>query len=99
MFYVDSDSKSVIDYSQYRLYLKEANASKNAPTWHIAYKASELFNVTDLTEIKKLQEHVLSIDKNPEIYKKTIVNFFSDGPQSLTLFHNTSINDINFRNG
>lgn len=52
-YYIDSNTKQVIDYDQYRLNLTDANL-KGVDKWYLSYTASELFNVTDLTELDKV---------------------------------------------
>ena len=53
MFLLDSNTKNVIDYQQYRLNLTEAN-EKGEANWYITYNATSLYNVTDCTEIEKM---------------------------------------------
>ena len=52
-YYIDSSTMQVIDYEQYRLNLTDANL-KGVDNWYLSYTASELFNVTDLTELEKI---------------------------------------------
>ena len=53
IYTIDSNTKNIIDYEQYRMNLTEAN-EKGEATWHLSHKATELFNVTDLTEIENM---------------------------------------------
>ena len=48
-YIIDSNTKQIIDYEQYRLNLTDANL-KGTAEWYLSYTATELFNVTDLTE-------------------------------------------------
>ena len=57
MFYLDSNTKNIIDYDQYRLNITAANANtKVEPSWYLSHKATQLFNVSDLTEIEKMTQ-------------------------------------------
>ena len=64
-YYIDSDTKQIIDYDQYRFNLTDANLKGNV-NWYLSYTASELFNVSDLTELEK----VFSINVEGEYIKK-----------------------------
>ena len=55
IYTIDSNTKNVIDYEQYRMNLTDAN-EKGEATWHLSHKATELFNVTDMTEIEKMTQ-------------------------------------------
>ena len=55
IYTIDSNTKNIIDYEQYRMNLTEAN-EKGEATWHLSHKATELFNVTDLTEIENMTQ-------------------------------------------
>ena len=55
IYIIDSNTKNIIDYEQYRMNLTEAN-EKGEATWHLSHKATELFNVTDMTEIEKMTQ-------------------------------------------
>ena len=55
MFYLDSNTKNVIDYDQYRLNITDANL-KGTANWYLSHKATQLFNVTDLTEHEKMTQ-------------------------------------------
>ena len=64
-YIIDSNTKQVIDYEQYRLNLTEANL-KGQAEWYLSYTATELFNVSDLTE----REQMCSINTEGEYIKK-----------------------------
>ena len=64
-YIIDSNTKQVIDYEQYRLNLTEANL-KGQAVWYLSYTATELFNVSDLTE----REQMCSINTEGEYIKK-----------------------------
>ena len=55
IYTIDSNTKNVIDYEQYRMNLTESN-EKGEGIWYLSHKATELFNVTDLTEIEKMTQ-------------------------------------------
>ncbi len=50
---IDSNTKNIIDYEQYRMNLTSSN-EKGEADWYLSHTATELFNVTDLTEIEKM---------------------------------------------
>ena len=64
-YIIDSKTKNVIDYEQYRLNLTDANL-KGVAEWTLSHKATELFNVSDLTEMDKM----CSINVEGEYIKK-----------------------------
>ena len=64
-YIIDSNTKQVIDYEQYRLNLTEANL-KGEAKWYLSYLATELFNVSDLTE----REQMCSINVEGEYIQK-----------------------------
>ena len=64
-YIIDSNTKQVIDYEQYRLNLTEANLKEQAD-WYLSYTATQLFNVSDLTE----REQMCSINVEGEYIKK-----------------------------
>ena len=64
-YIIDSNTKQIIDYEQYRLNITEANLNKEAK-WYLSYIATELFNVSDLTE----REQMWSINVEGEYIKK-----------------------------
>lgn len=49
MFLIDSNTKMLKDYEQYRFDLNESNRLKE-PIWYLSYKGSELFKVNYLNE-------------------------------------------------
>jgi len=64
-YIIDKNTKQIIDYEQYRLNLTEANLIGEA-NWYLSHKATELFNVSDLTEMDKM----CSINFEGEYIKK-----------------------------
>ena len=64
-YIIDRTTKQIIDYKQYRLNLTDANLNGEAK-WYLSYKATELFNVSDLTEMDKM----CSINVEGEYIKK-----------------------------
>ena len=63
-YIIDSNTKNIIDYEQYRMNLTFSNLN-NYPKWDLAYRATELFNVTDMTQFDK----IFSIDVEGEYIK------------------------------
>ena len=55
IYIIDSNTKNIIDYEQYRLNLTDANL-KGVANWHLSHKATELFNVSDLTHIEEMTQ-------------------------------------------
>lgn len=90
VFKVDSKSKLPKDYLQYRLNLTEANLSSDDPVWKVSYRASEFFNVKYLNEVDKINEFVLNIEKDNNIYTRMCRAFFADGPQIEVYYNNPS---------
>ena len=78
-FIIDSNTKNIIDYEQYRLNITEAN-EKNEANWFITYKATELFNVTDLTELDK----IFKINVDGEY----IIQRYAQGKEEEKILHN-----------
>ena len=78
-FIIDSNTKNIIDYEQYRLNLTEAN-EKGEANWYIAYKATELFNVTDLTDLDK----IFKLDVDGEY----IIQRYAQAKDEKELLHN-----------
>ncbi len=64
-YIIDSNTKRIIDYEQYRLNLTEANEIGEA-NWYLSHTATELFNVSDLTEM----DAMCSIDVEGEYIRK-----------------------------
>ena len=52
-YIIDNTTKNIIDYEQYRLNLTDANLNLKA-NWTLSHKATQLFNVSDLTERDKM---------------------------------------------
>ena len=53
IYTIDSNTKNVIDYEQYRMNLTDSN-EKGVANWYLSHKATELFNVSDLTQIEEM---------------------------------------------
>lgn len=83
MFEVDPVTKYPIDYLQYRFNLDEANKSNGSPVWEAKYRATEYFNVENLTEIDKIKSFVLNIENDEETFKKALEAFFAGGPEHI----------------
>ena len=79
LFILDSNTKNVIDYQQYRLNITDANL-KGVADWHIAYNATELFNVSDLTQL----EDIFKIDVDGEYIKQR----YAEGKNETKIIHN-----------
>ena len=65
LYIIDTETKQIKDYEQYRLNLTDSNLNGEA-NWYLSYTATELFNVTDLTE----REKMCSINVEGEYIKK-----------------------------
>ena len=78
-FIIDSNTKNVIDYEQYRLNLTDANEKREA-NWYIVYRATEMYNVTDLTELDKM----FKIDVDGEY----IIQRYAEGKDEGKILHN-----------
>ena len=81
VFEIDSNTKQVIDYEQYRLNVTDANI-KGVAKWNLSHKATEFFKVKDLTEMKKMTE----IDPEGDY----IVKRFSDTEKAKKKSHKSS---------
>ena len=78
-YIIDSNTKNIIDYEQYRLNITDANV-KGVANWTLSHKATELFNVSDLTEIEKM----CSID----VEGKYIIKKYADSGTGYSKAHN-----------
>ena len=78
-FIIDSNTKNLIDYEQYRLNITDAN-SKGVAEWYIAYNATGLFNVTDLTELDKIFK--INVDGD------YIIQRYAEGKDEKKVLHN-----------
>ena len=78
-FIIDSNTKNVIDYEQYRLNITDANA-KGTANWYITYKATEMFNVSDLTQLDK----IFKINVDGEY----IIQRYAEGKDENKVMHN-----------
>ena len=72
-YLIDSNTKQIADYEQYRLNLTEANL-KGEANWYLSHTGTQLFNVTDLTEMEKM----CSIDVEGEYIKKRYTDNISE---------------------
>lgn len=83
-FILDSNTKNVIDYQQYRLNLTDANLKREA-NWYIVYNATQMFKVNDLTELDKIfkidvdgdyiiQRYAEGKDEKKIVYNKKEIN-------------------------
>ena len=78
-FIIDSNTKNIIDYEQYRLNLTDANENGIAD-WYIVYKATKLFNVTDLTELDKIFK--INVDGD------YVIQRYAEGKEEKKVLHN-----------
>ncbi len=90
IFEIDSNSKLPRDYLQYRLNLTKANQDTQPPKWEIAYRASELYNISYLNDTMGLYNFAKEIETNQEVYDKALKAFYSDGPSYLASKNVTS---------
>jgi hypothetical protein len=89
IFEVDAESKFPLDYIQYRLNLTKANQLISDPEWDISYRATQHFNVKDLTDFEGIKKFVNSIMTDKNAYERAKRAFFADGP---LIEQNKSIN-------
>jgi hypothetical protein len=81
VFEIDSNSKFPVDYIQYKFNLTLANSQPDiTPIWEVRYRATQLYNVTNLTELKLLKNFIDTLDTNKENYLKVVSAFFTEGP-------------------
>ncbi len=78
-FILDSNTKNVIDYQQYRLNLTDANLKREA-NWYIVYNATQMFKVNDLTELDK----IFKIDVDGDY----IIQRYAEGKDEKKIVHN-----------
>ena len=78
-FILDSNTKNVIDYQQYRLNLTDANLKREA-NWYIVYNATQMFKVNDLTELDK----IFKIDVDGDY----IIQRYAEGKEEKEIVHN-----------
>ena len=78
-FIIDSNTKNIIDYEQYRLNLTDANL-KGTADWYIAYNATKLFNVSDLTQLDKIFK--MNVDGD------YIIQRYAEGKEEKKVLHN-----------
>ena len=53
IYTIDSNTKNIIDYTQYRMNLTASN-EKGVAIWNISHLGSELFNVSDMSHIEEM---------------------------------------------
>jgi hypothetical protein len=70
------------DYSQYRMNITLANLhpDKN-PSWEEVYKASDLFEIDDLSQVEKINSFVTNLLNNEKSFLKMCKAFFTEGTQ------------------
>ena len=73
IYEVKKETKEIQDYIQYRLDLIESNKAREA-IWFISYKATELFNVTSMSDVEGVSKFIV----NSEYVK----HHFTDVPGS-----------------
>lgn len=78
-FIIDSNTKNIINYEQYRLNITDANLNK-IPNWYINYYATDKFNVTDLTDLQKIFQ--INVDGD------YLVQRYAEGKKPEKLIHN-----------
>ncbi len=80
VFEIDSNTKQIIDYTQYRLNLTKYNNKKDIK-WDIAYKATDRFKVNNLANLEHFKEFIDKILNKSTEYKTALQNFFTEGPE------------------
>ena len=53
IYTIDSNTKNIIDYTQYRMNLTASN-EKGVAVWNVSHLGSELFNVSDMSHIEEM---------------------------------------------
>ena len=79
VYEIDSITKEVIDYIQYRFNLDKSNKEK-LPYWYIGYRATEFFKVKDMTQFEK----ILSINPKGDY----IINEYAGSNKGINLANN-----------
>ena len=79
VYEIDSITKEVIDYIQYRFNLDKSNKEK-LPYWYIGYRATEFFKVKDMTQFEK----ILSINPKGDY----IINEYAGSEKGYSLAKN-----------
>jgi hypothetical protein len=70
------------DYYQYRMNITLANLNPHKnPSWEEVYKASDLFEIDDLSQVEKINSFVKNLLNNETSYLKMCKAFFTEGPQ------------------
>ena len=82
VYQIDSNTKHIIDYEQYRFNVTDANI-KGGAKWYLSHKATELFKVKDLTEMQKMT----TIDTEGDY----IIKRYAESPQAYSYAHKSSI--------
>ena len=94
VFEIDSNTKQLIDYVQYRLNITKANLDpipSNKPKWDIAYRASEEFQARDLVDFNRFADFIERIQNRTGEYKMLMRHFFNDGPMYKEYVNNPGI--------
>ena len=78
-FIIDSNTKNLIDYEQYRLNITDANL-KGEVNWYIVYNATNLFNVSDLTKLDQIFK--MNVDGD------YIIQRYAEGKEEKKILHN-----------
>ena len=68
IYLIDSETKNIVDYEQYRMNMTYAN-TKGTAVWTLSHKGTQLFNVSDLTQ----HEAMTQIDVEGEFIKKNML--------------------------
>jgi len=90
VFEIDSNTKQLRDYVQYRLNLTKANSSPEKPKWDFVYRATEAFKVNDLADFNQFKQFIEKIEDKQAEYKTVLKNFFNDGPLYNEYINNPS---------
>ena len=78
-FIIDSNTKNIIDYEQYRLNITDANL-KGIAEWYIVYNATTFFNVSDLTKLDQIFK--INVDGD------YIIQRYAEGKDEKKILHN-----------
>lgn len=110
VYEVDSNTKIVKDYSQYRLNLTEANLTPEIkPQFTVSYTAKESFNIKHLNDYYPFKESISRMSTDKDWFDFITDAFYADGveklsyiankrlPKFLTCRFNESVFDLYFK--
>lgn len=91
---MDMETFTVLDYTQYRLYLEEANKN-GIPEWKPSHKFTQLYGVPSL-EYHNFDIVIHKMQTDNELFKKFMHNFYGEGPRGLKLYNDHKDSIVKF---